>query len=94
VVGHDDRFVTGDGRKLFCQLFSPAFNHPAGVVELHLSIDDLTEEALAFLYATGDEIRPGLGVVISLKPNGASVMLSGSYLNARFLDRLSSFRPV
>ena len=65
VVRHTDEQVTFNVGEFAFQLPIPSVNHPPGVVESHLSIDDLPEDAFAVLRAQGDEICAVFGIIIS-----------------------------
>nr|VFJ53215.1 MAG: hypothetical protein BECKDK2373B_GA0170837_104125 [Candidatus Kentron sp. DK] len=49
-------------------------NDFAGMVQPHLPVQDFPEQAFPVLCANGQEIRPRLGIIISLQPDGAAVM--------------------
>ena len=74
VVGHDGKPVDVHARIENRQFGPDRFYHLAGVVQLHLAVNNLAEEAGAGLGDDGDEIGPGLGVIVSLEADGMAVV--------------------
>ena len=70
----------------------------ARLVQMHLAVHDVPEQARVVLCADGHEIRPGLGIVISLEADGMAVVLLRIVCHASIMVRvpnwsLGDYRP-
>ena len=74
VVRHYDCLIQHDVREMM-RYGMPTFGgHCSPSVQTHLSVSDVSEQTGTVMRADGDEIGPGLGVVVPLQANGAAVM--------------------
>jgi hypothetical protein len=74
MIGHDHKGVRFDARIMARQLVPCRLHHPPGVIQQHFAAYDIPEETRMILRADGDEIRPGLGVIIIHQPDGSPMM--------------------
>jgi len=56
MIGHHDGRVQLDSRKSYVYRFPNGLNQVTGLVQLHLSVDNLAEEESLLVRADGDEI--------------------------------------
>ena len=49
--------------------------NPTCLVQCHFTIRDITEQTRAVVRANGEEIRPGLGIIISTQADGSAVVV-------------------
>lgn len=77
VVGHDDHGVAADVGVLGVQAVVPMPSHAAGIVQVHDALAHGPEAVHAALATNGDEIAPGLAIVIALQANAAATVFFG-----------------
>jgi hypothetical protein len=66
VIGHAYERIAIDIGKFVYQFQIPTTNHPPCIIQPHFTVDDFPKQAFPVLGADGDEIGPGLGIIVSL----------------------------
>ena len=91
MIGHRYKCININPGIMSWQFFPHRFNHPPSIVQPHLVIDKLPKEAFSVLRADGNEIRPGLAVIVPTEPDGSAV---GFFWIRPHAARLPSKRKV
>ena len=66
VIGHGDEYIDIGTRIMGRDFIPNRLNHPPCIIQLYVTIHNCPEQALPLLRAKGDEIHPGLGIIVSL----------------------------
>lgn len=74
VVGHDHKCIGTDVGEFSIQLIPPSVYHSPGIVSVHCSIHDFSEQAGMRLRADGDEIRSRLGIIVPIEADAAPMV--------------------
>ena len=69
MIGHEDPFVQGHGREMDRDTLPVVARHAPPVVELHLTIHHLAQQAVPTAHANGDEIDARGGIVVAWQPD-------------------------
>lgn len=69
MIRHADEGVACHSRKFRFEFTEPMYHHVSCIVQMHLAIDDLTEELHSILCRDRDEVRARLCVIISAQSN-------------------------
>jgi hypothetical protein len=74
VVGHDDEGVQFNQWEMVRDILPTTPRDFTRLVRVHFAVDDMAEQAGAFVGAHRDEIRPWLSVIMSLQASGAAMV--------------------
>lgn len=78
MVGHHHQRVQRHLWKMIGNLIPAGLGRSTRIIQPHLAINDITEQAFMPMRTNGDEIRPGRGIIVSRKPNGLAFVVGGS----------------
>lgn len=77
VVWHADESITVCLREFAFQFPKKIRDHLASGIQTHRPLCHMPKKAFPILGANGDEIKPWLGIVVSIEPNGPATMFPG-----------------
>ncbi|MCK4410754.1 hypothetical protein KAV67_00580, partial [Candidatus Bipolaricaulota bacterium] len=78
VIRHDHECIQVDGREPVGQCMPCLRHHASSIIDLHVSVHNLAEQARPILCAEGDVVRTGSAVIVSPQTNAApTVSFSG-----------------
>lgn len=74
VVWHDDKFVQGDVGEVGGDFVPDVLDDLAPGVQVHLAVNDFTEQWVALVGDDGDEIGTGFGIIIGWEADGVAIV--------------------
>jgi hypothetical protein len=77
MIGHGNECIDSDARIIGRYFIPNRLNHFPRIIQTHFAICDFSEQALPILGADGNEIGPGLGIIVSLSTDGTAVVNGG-----------------
>jgi hypothetical protein len=74
MVGHDDKGIQFSQREMVRDILPTAPRDFARVVQMLLAVDHVPEQGRSFVGAYRHEIRPWLGIIVSIQADGTAMM--------------------
>jgi hypothetical protein len=74
MIGHQRKRIQFNVGEMCGQCVPTFLDNPPRIIQVHFSICHIAEQAFAAVRNDGDEIRPGLRLIISAQTDGPAVM--------------------